>query len=131
MISRSKARTGDGLYRTEKAHSYATAKRRKCRRGFHFSEAVFRGVDAAIRLRWSHEQIVGEFIKEGKPAASQETIYRRIRRDERRSGSLYRCTRIMSRTGRERYRSRPARGIPRGKRHTRARPACACASGTG
>jgi transposase, IS30 family len=53
--------TGDGAYRAEKAHSYATARRRRCRRGSHFSEAVLQDVDDALRLRWSPEQIVGQF----------------------------------------------------------------------
>ena len=30
----------DGIYRAEKAHSYATARRRRCRRQAHFSAAV-------------------------------------------------------------------------------------------
>jgi transposase, IS30 family len=117
--------TGDGAYRAEKAHSYATARRRRCRRGSHFSEAVLQDVDDAIRLRWSPEQIVGQFSENGKPVPSHETIYRRIRRDKRQGGNLFRFTRIMSKIGRKRYRSRPARGILHGKRHISERPTCA------
>ena len=47
-----------------------------------------------------------------------------IRRDKRADGSLYRYTRIMSKTGRKRYRSRPARGILHGKKHISERPIC-------
>lgn len=118
------ATTGDGVYRTEKAQSYATARRRKCRRGSHFSEAVFQEVDAAIRRRLSPEQIVGEFSEQGKEVPSHETIYRRVRSDKRRGGRLYRFMRIMSKIGRKRYRSRPARGILHGKKHISERPVC-------
>lgn len=116
--------TGDGVYRVEKAHSYATARRRRCRRGSRFQEAVLQEVDQALRLRWSPEQIVGQFLNEGKPVPSHETIYRRIRRDKRQGGNLFRFTRVMAKTGRKRYRSRPARGILHGKRHISERPAC-------
>jgi IS30 family transposase len=72
----------------------------------------------------SPEQIVGKFTNEGKEVPSRETIYRHIRRDKRQGGSLYRHTRIMSKKGRKRYRSRPARGILHGKKHISERPAC-------
>jgi IS30 family transposase len=111
-------------YCVEKAHSYATARRRRCRRGSHFSEAVFHDVDLAIRQRLSPEQIVGVFSRDGKPVPSHETIYRHIRRNKRQGGNLVSFTRIMSKVGRKRYRSRPARGVLHGKRHISERPAC-------
>ena len=72
----------------------------------------------------SPEQIVGQFSKDGKLVPSHETIYRRIRRDKRQGGALFRYTRIMSKMGRKRYRSKPARGILHGKRHISERPPC-------
>jgi IS30 family transposase len=54
---------------------------------------------------------------------SHETIYRRLRRDKRDGGTLYRYTRIMSKVGRKRYRSRPTRGVLLGKRHISERAA--------
>jgi transposase, IS30 family len=113
----------DGAYRGEKAHRYAVARRRRCRRGPQFSEAVLRQVDEALRQRWSPEQIVGRFRVEGKIVPSHETIYRRLRRDKRAGGTLFRYTRIMSKMGRKRYRSRPARGVLLGKRHITERAA--------
>jgi len=74
-------------------------------------------VDAAIRQRWSAEQIVGRFRSEGRVVPSHETIYRRLRRDKRQGGMLHRFTRILSKSGRKRYRSRPTRGVLLGKRH--------------
>lgn len=113
----------DGGYRGEKAHGYAVARRRRCRRGPQFSEAVLTEVEMALRRRWSPEQIVGAFRAEGKAVPSHETIYRLLRRDRRCGGTLYRYTRIMSKVGRKRYRSRPTRGVLLGKRHISERAA--------
>ena len=79
----------DGVYRGEKAQSYAVARRRRCRRGPQFSEDVLNQVESALRERWSPEQIVGQFRAEGKSVPSHETIYRRLRRDRRTGGTLY------------------------------------------
>ena len=113
----------DGAYRSERAHSYAVARRRRCRRGPQFSEAVLLEVDQALRQRWSPEQIVGRFRAEGRLVPSLETIYRRLRRDKRAGGTLCRYTRIMSKMGRKHYRSRPTRGVLLGKRHITERAA--------
>lgn len=121
---RRNATTGDGVYRAEKAHSYAVARRRRCRRGSHFSEAVLQEVDGYLRQLLSPEQIVGLFASQGRQGPSRETIYRRIRVDKKQGGSLFRRTRIMSKTGRKWRGSRPARGVLLGKRHISERPAC-------
>lgn len=120
---RRNATAHDGLYRAIKAHGYASARRRRSRRGPQFSHRVLSKVDAAVRQRWSPEQIVGTFRAEGQLVPSHETIYRRLRRDKRNGGSLWRFTRILSKMGRKRYRSRPARGVLLGKRHISERPA--------
>ncbi|MBD8528293.1 IS30 family transposase [Pseudomarimonas arenosa] len=112
----------DGIYRAERAQSYATARRRRCRRGSQFGEHVHASVVAALTQQWSPAQIVGAFSKSGLEVPSHETIYRWIRRDRRAGGQLYKHTRIMSKVGRKRYRSRPARGILLGKRHISERP---------
>ena len=113
----------DRRYRPSKADRYAQARRRRCRRGPRFGEEVHRRVDAALKLRWSPDQIVGHFRAEGLLVPSHETIYRRLRYDKRCGGTLYRYTRIMSKVGRKRYRSRPARGVLLGKPHISERPA--------
>jgi IS30 family transposase len=120
---RRNATSHDGAYRGEKAQSYAVARRRRCRRGPQFSEDVLNEVERALRERWSPEQIVGQFRAEGKSVPSHETIYRRLRRDRRTGGTLYRFMRIMSKMGRKRYRSRPTRGVLLGKRHISERAA--------
>ena len=113
----------DGAYRAEKAQSYAVARRRRCRRGPQFSDVVLSLVDIALRRDWSPEQIVGQWRAEGKVVPSHETIYRRVRRDRREGGTLFRHMRIMSKVGRKRYRSQPTRGVLLGKRHISERAA--------
>ena len=73
--------------------------------------------------RWSPDQIVGHFRAKGEIVPSHERIYRRLRHDKRQGGTLCRHTRIMSKVGRKRYRSRPARGVLLGKPHISTRPA--------
>lgn len=119
---RRNATTHDGRYRPSKAHRYATARRRRCRRGSQYGERIYRQVEAALKKRWSPDQIVGYFRLQGIAVPSHETIYRRLRHDKRHGGSLYRHTRIMSKVGRKRYRSRPARGVLLGKPHISERP---------
>jgi transposase, IS30 family len=125
-VSRELARNAtrhDGRYRPSKAHHYAQGRRRRCRRGSRFSDHVHRRVEAALRKRWSPDQIVGRFRAQGLVVPSHETIYRRLRHDKRHGGTLYRYTRILSKVGRKRYRSRPARGVLLGKPHISERPA--------
>lgn len=118
---RRNATAHDGAYRSDKADSYAVARRRRSRRGPQYSDAVLAAVDAAVKKRWSPEQIVGRFRARGKVVPSHETIYRRLRKDKLEGGTLHRFARILSKFGRKRYRSRPTRGVLLGKRHIRER----------
>jgi IS30 family transposase len=113
----------DGDYRAEKAHSYAVARRRRCRRRPHFSAEDLAQVARLVRRKWSAEQISGVLKKRGTLRISHETIYRRIRWDKRAGGDLWRHTRIMSKFGRKRYRSHDSRGVLLGKRPIGDRPA--------
>jgi len=115
--------THDAEYRAEKAHSYATARRRRCRRGAHFSAADMAQVARLVRRRYSPEQIVGTWKASGGLRISHETIYRQIRWDKRAGGDLWRYTRILSKFGRKRYRSHDSRGVLPGKRPIGDRPA--------
>ena len=112
----------DGKYRAEKAHSYATARRRVCRRVARFSAEDMARVATLLRRRWSAEQISGILRKTGELHISTETIYRRIRWDKKTGGSLWRHTRIMSKFGRKRYGRVDSRGVLPGKRHISERP---------
>ena len=119
---RRNATTHDGVYRAEKAHSYSTARRRRCRRVAQFSAEQIARVNALIRKRWSAEQISGTLRESGEMRISTETIYRRIRWDKKAGGSLWRHTRIMSKFGRKRYGRHDSRGVLAGKRHISERP---------
>jgi len=119
---RRNATAHDGDYRAEKAHSYATARRRRCRRGARFSAEHMARVAGLVRQRWSAEQISGVLKKTGELSISVETIYRRIRWDKKVGGSLWRYTRIMSKFGRKRYGRMDSRGVLPGKRHITERP---------
>jgi len=112
----------DDKYRAEKAHSYAVARRRRCRRRPQFTLAEMALVARLLRKKWSAEQIAGTLKKRGTLHISHETIYRRIRWDKRAGGDLWRHTRIMSKFGRKRYRSRDSRGVLPGKRSIAERP---------
>ena len=112
----------DSAYRAEKAHSYATARRRRCRRRAQFSAEHMARVAGLIRQRWSAEQISGELKRTGELSISIETIYRRIRWDKKAGGSLWKHTRIMSKFGRKRYGRVDSRGVLPGKRHISERP---------
>ena len=59
----------------------------------------------------------GDLPGAGKSVPSHETIYRGLRSDKARGGTLYGFMRIMSKTGRKHYRSPPTRGVLVGKRH--------------
>ena len=112
----------DAKYRAEKAHSYAVARRRRCRRRPQFTLAEMALVARLLRKKWSAEQIAGTLKKRGTLHISHETIYRRIRWDKKIGGDLWRHTRIMSKFGRKRYRSRDSRGVLPGKRSIAERP---------
>lgn len=119
---RRNATNRDGGYRAEKAHSYAVARRRRCRRRARFSAADMARVARLLRRKWSPEQVSGVLRKRGVLRISHETIYRRIRWDKRVGGDLWRHTRIMSKFGRKRYRSIDSRGVLPGKRSITERP---------
>ena len=112
----------DGEYRAEKAHSYATARRRRCRRRARFSAADMAQVARLVRRKFSPEQIVGVWKRTGGLRISHETIYRQIRWDKQAGGDLWRHTRILSKFGRKRYRSHDSRGVLPGKRPIGERP---------
>ena len=112
----------DGDYRAEKAHSYATARRRRCRRRARFSATDMAQVARLVRRKFSPEQIVGVWQRTGGLRISHETIYRQIRWDKQAGGDLWRHTRILSKFGRKRYRSHDSRGVLPGKRPIGDRP---------
>ena len=69
---RRNATNHDGDYRAEKAHSYATARRRRCRRRARFSALEMARVATLLRRRFSAEQISGLWKKIGALSISHE-----------------------------------------------------------
>jgi IS30 family transposase len=114
--------THNGHYGAEKAHSYATARRSRCRRKPQYSHQELSQVARLLRRRWSPQQISGRLRLSGQLSISAQTIYRHIRRDRRAGGDLWRYTRIVSKFGRKRYKSVDSRGVLPGKRHISQRP---------
>lgn len=109
--------THDGRYRAEKAHKYASARRRRARRRSWFSPAQWQAVESLLRQKWSPEQISGSLRVSGEWNISHEAIYRHILRDKKAGGSLFKCMRIMPKLRRKRYNSKDSRGVLAGKRH--------------
>jgi len=115
--------THDNIYRAEVANSYSVARRRRERRGSHFSEKQWNIVLKLIKLDWSPEQIVDHLKHHQSFTMSHETIYQYILEDKKHGGDLYKHLRIMPKRRRKRYKSRDSRGILPGKRHISTRPA--------
>lgn len=89
---------------------------------YHYSEAQRAQVFSLIRRKFSAEQISGILKRFKLLDISTETIYRWLRRDKAGDGELVAHTRIMSKNGRKRYRSKDSRGVLAGKRHISERP---------
>ena len=104
------------------AHSYATARRRRERRGTHFSEDDWKLVVSRLKLKWSPEQISNRLKREGLLSVSHESIYRYLLRDRRRKGRLYLYLRHVPKRRRKRYGTKDSRGVLAGKRHISTRP---------
>lgn len=111
----------DGSYRPQKAHSYAVARRARCRRKPQYSAEQLQQVEQLLRRKWSPQQSAAVLRKRGW-RISMQTIYRHVRRDRRRGGELWKHLRIVSKFGRKRYRSHDSRGVLPGKRHISERP---------
>jgi IS30 family transposase len=73
-------------------------------------------------LQWSPEQIAGRLKAQDTLSISHETIYRRIWRDQRTGGALYRELRGAPKQRRKRYGAKDSRGRLAGKRHIDDRP---------
>jgi IS30 family transposase len=110
------------VYAAVVAHSYATARRRRERRGTHFSDDDWKLVVSRLKLKWSPEQISNRLKREGLLSVSHESIYRYLLRDRRRKGRLYLNLRHVPKRRRKRYGLKDSRGILAGKRHISTRP---------
>lgn len=114
--------TSDGHYRAEIADSYATARRKRERRGFRHTAEQWQQVRALLEEKWSPEQIAGRLRREGRFRISHETIYQYIWLDKKRGGKLFKHLRCSPKQRRKRHNTRDSRGILPGKRHISQRP---------
>ena len=105
------------------AHSYATARRRRSRRGSQFPSECWALICKYLKEKWSPEQIVDKLSSQGLYSISFQTIYRVIRLDRKRGGFLFKDLRVMPKRRRKRYGSLDSRGVLRGKRPISERPA--------
>jgi transposase, IS30 family len=112
----------DQAYRAERAHSYATARKRRERRGTHFTMEQWALVLHLLKHKLSPEQISNTIQMYCDFTISHETIYKYVLYDKKHGGTLYKNLRIMPKKRRKRYNSYDSRGILRGKRHISNRP---------
>jgi len=117
------SRPETGYYAASVAHSYATARRRRSRKGSRYPRECRDLVSKLLKLQWSPEQISNYLSQTDQYSISFQTIYRWIRKDRRNGGKLFKNLRIMPKRRRKRYGSNDSRGILRGKRLIGERPA--------
>lgn len=115
-------RPKQNTYTPFEANSYATARRRRERRGSHYPSECWSSVYLLLQQQWSPEQIAGHFKRYDQWPISFQTIYRNIKKDRKRGGVLFRELRIMPKRRRKRYGSDDSRGVLRGKRMISTRP---------
>jgi IS30 family transposase len=113
---RRNASTSNGHYSVDKAHSYAVARRRRCRRGTQFEAQEVQLVHELMQHKWSPQQISGRLRAHAVLDIGTSTIYRWIKRDKARGGGLWERTRRLSRRYRKGYRVADRRGRLSGKR---------------
>jgi IS30 family transposase len=111
-----------GYYTAPVAHSYATARRKRTRRGTHFTKEQWRIVLDLIKEDYSPEQISFVVKNFFGFSISHETIYLYLLYDKKKGGTLYKHLRIVPKRRRKRYNSYDSRGRLQGKRMIQDRP---------
>jgi IS30 family transposase len=111
-----------GYYAASVAHSYATARRKRARRGTNFTKDQWRIVLNLIRQDFSPEQVSNIIKTYFDFTISHETIYQYILYDKKKGGSIYKHLRIVPKRRRKRYNSHDSRGRLAGKRMIQDRP---------
>lgn len=106
----------DGAYRHTKAQERTNGRRSRSRRNSQFHAREWALIKRLLREGLSPDQISGRLRRDGVLTISYETIYRHVRRDKRRGGTLYRLLRLPARW-RKRYGGPEKRGRLTGKRH--------------
>jgi len=113
----------DGCYRPSKAIERTNGRRSRSRRNSQFDRSDWQRIKRLLKQDWSPEQICGYLKKEHLLLISHETIYRYLRQDRQRGGTLYQYLRFWRKKWRKLYRSVDSRGRLPGKRMIAERPA--------
>ncbi len=121
-LSRNRRSTGAGYYAASVADDYATARRKRSRRGSQFTKEQWDIVLHLLRFQFSPEQISNTLKRFNLFSISHETIYLYLLYDKLKGGSLYKNLRIVPKRRRKRYNSYDSRGRLAGKRHISTRP---------
>lgn len=111
----------DGGYRPSVAQEKTNGRRRRSRRNSQFGSAEWELIETLLRDRFSPEQISGWLELVDLLEISHQTIYRRVKQDRKRGGTLWRHLRQPVRY-RKRYGTPEKRGRLAGKRHISERP---------
>jgi IS30 family transposase len=112
----------DRVYRTRHAQDEMHRRRWQSGRNQRFVAADWKLVVRLMREGLSPEQISGRLRLEGRLSISHESIYRFIRRDKKRGGTLFRLLRQPAKW-RKRHAGNEKRGRLTGKRYIAERPA--------
>lgn len=121
-IRRNSCHHNDGAYRPSHAQERTNGRRVRSRRGSHYDPGQWARIEQLlIHEQWSPEQIANTLRGSGALRISYQTIYRHVRRDWRRGGSLYLQLRQRYRR-RKRHYGPERRGKLAGKRMIDQRP---------
>jgi IS30 family transposase len=125
VISRELKRNSDsrsGIYKDELANRKYAKRQKEKHKYRKFTQEMQKEVEYLLREDYSPEQVVGVFIKQGKPVVSTERIYQHIWDDKKASGTLYTHLRRQGRTYRKRGESKDNRGAIKNRISIEQRP---------
>lgn len=113
----------NGYYKPFIAQEIAAYRLKQSRRKSYFSKEEWKVVFEKLRLQWSPEQISARFAKTGLMQIHFGTIYRELkRRNKKRKGGLRKHLRQSQKIRRKRNGRPDSRGVLRGKRNIADRP---------
>jgi IS30 family transposase len=125
VISRELKRNSDirsGNYKDELANKKYAKRQKEKHKYRKFTLEMQKEVEVLLREDYSPEQVVGVFVKQGKPIVSIERIYQHIWDDKKASGTLYTHLRRQGRSYRKRGASKDNRGIIKNRISIEQRP---------
>jgi len=111
-----------GYYNPGIAQSYATARRKRCRRKTQFTSEQWELILLLLSNGLSPDQICNTLLRFGLFSISHETIYQYLLHDKKHGGSWHKYLRNVPKRRRKRYKSYDSRGKLAGKRPITDRP---------